>query len=126
MRYSACFLVLLAGLSLSLPTSHGKDKPKELTVPKDGLKLTGTVDQKDPKVPVEFEGNKGNLPAKLYQIKMAAKTKYLIEMDADDQKELDAFLVVQDKDGKQLAADDDSGGGLNARLEFTAPADGTY
>src|SRR5260370_28044109 len=38
----------------------------------------------------------------------------------------DAFLVVQDAGGKQLVFDDDSGGNLNAKLDFTPPADGTY
>jgi hypothetical protein len=128
MKNTALGLTLVLGLSFSLQTSQAKDKdkPKELDVPKDGLKLEGTVARTDTKVRVEAEGKKGDLPAKLHQIKMVAKTKYVIEMDAEDQKQLDAFLVIQDKDGKQLAFDDDSGGGLNARLEFAPSANGTF
>src|SRR5439155_34444 len=57
------------------------------------------------------------------QLKMTGGTKYRLDMVSDD---LDSFLVVQDQGGKQLAFDDDSGGNLNARLDFTPPADGTY
>lgn len=41
--------------------------------------------------------------------------------------DFDAYLVLEDESGDQLAVDDDSAGNLNARIsEFTLPADGTY
>jgi hypothetical protein len=40
--------------------------------------------------------------------------------------DLDAYAVVQDRTGKVLARDDDSGGGLDARLRYTLPYTGTY
>ena len=43
-----------------------------------------------------------------------------------DSKEIDSVLVVQDKTGKQLAWDDDSGGGLNSLLTIDILQDGTY
>lgn len=39
---------------------------------------------------------------------------------------LDPFLVLNDPDGLPLVTDDNSGGGLNARLTFVIPADGRY
>ncbi len=38
----------------------------------------------------------------------------------------DAYAIIQDSTGKRLASDDDSGGGTNARVVFTLPADGAY
>jgi hypothetical protein len=43
-----------------------------------------------------------------------------------DPKALDPYLYVDDATGKQLAEDDDSGGGLNARIVLRAEQDGTY
>jgi hypothetical protein len=40
--------------------------------------------------------------------------------------DFDAYAVIQDAGGTVLARDDDSGGGLNARIIFTLPATGTY
>ncbi len=38
----------------------------------------------------------------------------------------DAYAIIQDSTGQRLAADDDSGGGTNARIIFTIPRDGAY
>ena len=38
----------------------------------------------------------------------------------------DAYLRLEDADGKQLAEDDDGGEDQNARLRFQAPKTGTY
>lgn len=40
--------------------------------------------------------------------------------------DFDAYAVIQDGNGNVLARDDDSGGGLNARIIFTLPATGVY
>ena len=39
---------------------------------------------------------------------------------------LDPVLCIEDAKGKQLARDDDSGERQDAKLDWTAPADGTY
>jgi hypothetical protein len=39
---------------------------------------------------------------------------------------LDPVLRIEDAAGKQVAADDDSGGAQEPRVDWTAPADGTY
>jgi serralysin len=56
---------------------------------------------------------------------VAGKT-YVIDMVSPDPKALDPYLVLTDATGKKLAEDDDSGGGLNARITFRAEQAGTY
>jgi hypothetical protein len=90
----------------------------ELTVPRRGLQIDGTVERNEPE--------DAPLPARMYLVKMSAKKTYRIDMTAQDQKQLDAFLIVQDLEGNVLAVDDNSGGGRNARLSFSPPRDGTY
>jgi hypothetical protein len=60
---------------------------------------------------------------KQFDLQMAGGVLYLIDLKSS---EFDAFLRVEDADGKVLAEDDDSGGSQNARLLFRAPASGTY
>lgn len=40
--------------------------------------------------------------------------------------EVDAYLILVGPGGREVAQDDDSGGGTNARIIATLPADGTY
>jgi S1-C subfamily serine protease len=55
----------------------------------------------------------------------AGKT-YIIEMNRATEGPLDPFLVLLDPLNQKLATDDDSGGGLNARIIFKAPTTGIY
>jgi hypothetical protein len=41
-------------------------------------------------------------------------------------RDFDAYLIVYDDLGKELARDDDSGGDLDAQIMFRAPYTGTY
>ena len=59
-------------------------------------------------------------------MKLAAGKTYVIDMVSPDQKALDPYLVLTDAAGKKLAADDDSGGGLNARITFRAEHAGIF
>lgn len=81
--------------------------------------ITGTITDADPRDPLDKK------PYHVHRITMKAGQRFTIEMRADP-KELDPFLKIKDADGKVLAQDDDSGGGLNARIVFTAPRDGEY
>jgi serine protease Do len=118
-----------AALALALACLTGRahgQADKVYSVGKDGLKIEGTVEATDKKVEIEVKDKRGSLPAKLYPVKLTGGVKYRILMSSDA---LDAFLVLQDAAGKQLAFDDDSGGGskgLDAQIDFTAPKDGTY
>ena len=77
-----------------------------------GLELRGQLDKQPPTL--------------VYQVKLAAGKTYVIDMVSPDQKALDPFLILLDAVGKKLAEDDDSGGGLNARITFRAAKAGTY
>jgi len=63
------------------------------------------------------------MPAKRFEVRLQAGKQYRLMMDS---KDLDSFLVLQDKAGKELAFDDDSGGGLNSLLLYTPSSDDTY
>jgi hypothetical protein len=58
-----------------------------------------------------------------YDVEMNGDKTYVIDLMS---KQFDAFLRLEDAGGKQLAQDDDSGGGTNARIRFKAPGAGVY
>src|SRR5262249_42647959 len=58
-----------------------------------------------------------------YVVKLKADRTYVIDMTS---AAFDTFLELYDPAGKKIADDDDSGGGLNARIIVTAPRDGEY
>jgi hypothetical protein len=61
--------------------------------------------------------------AKAFNVDLNAGTTYWIDMRS---KDIDCYLRLTDAAKKELAADDDSGGGQDARIVFACPADGTY
>jgi serine protease Do len=60
---------------------------------------------------------------KVHVVKLTAGTTYTIDLES---VHIDAYLRLEDPDGKQVAEDDDGGGNLNSRIVYTAPADGEY
>jgi WD40 repeat protein/tRNA A-37 threonylcarbamoyl transferase component Bud32 len=60
---------------------------------------------------------------KIYSVKLKAGKTYQIDMKS---KDIDSYLRLEDAVGEQLAEDDDSGGGQDARIIFNCPADGVY
>jgi TPR repeat protein len=62
-------------------------------------------------------------PFKLFLVKMEAGKTYRVNMDSGS---FDAFLRIEDENGKHLADDDDGGGDLNAQILFRPRATGTY
>jgi len=63
----------------------------------------------------------------------AASVEYSLTLDAEqsviialESLDFDTYIEVLDNSGASIASDDDGGDGLNSRLEFTAPAAGTY
>src|SRR5262249_55350269 len=87
------------------------EDPKVLEVGK-GLSINGTLDKAKPE--------------QVYHVKLHKGGTYVIDMISPNPKALDPFLRLLDAAGKKLAEDDDSGGNLNARILFSAPATGTY
>jgi predicted Zn finger-like uncharacterized protein len=60
---------------------------------------------------------------KLYQIDLQAGRNYVIDMESTA---FDAYLRLEDARGRPLMEDDDSGGNLNARMQFTPNQTGSY
>jgi hypothetical protein len=81
------------------------------------LDVTGQLTRQDPPYP-----RRGG-PHKVYPVKLEAGKNYQIDMVS---RVLDAYLFVEDAGGTVLAQDDDSGGGLNARIVFQPPRTATY
>ncbi|GEM_PF-6170460 len=90
-------------------------------VGKDGLKIDGKLTKDEPplvNVPVaELKG----APHQVFHVKLHKGQHYIIDLVS---KDFDAFLILLDAAGKRLAYDDDSGGGLNSRIAFSASSDG--
>src|SRR5262249_42141622 len=65
-----------------------------------------------------------NCYCKTYKIEMKPKTTYIIELDS---KDFDAYLRLENEEGKQVAYDDDGAGvGLNAKMVYNCDKAGTY
>src|ERR1700693_430998 len=104
----------LAMALLALPAIIGAGEPAKVhRVGKDGLTLPGEIVATDAKVKVMAGNQSLLLPAKRFEVELAAGKRYRVTLDSD---EIDSVLVVQDANGKQIAWDDDSGGGLNSLL----------
>lgn len=60
---------------------------------------------------------------KAFTLNLEKGKAYRIELQSGD---FDAFLVLEDPNGNIIAQDDDSSGGVNARITFTPEAAGLY
>src|SRR5262249_61673489 len=60
---------------------------------------------------------------KVHEVKLEVGKFYAIDLES---AAFDAYLRLEDAAGKQLAEDDDSGGGTNARLLFRPAHSGAY
>jgi hypothetical protein len=109
--------------------------------PPEVLASTDTLTPTDP----AFEGK----PAKRYKVRLEAGRQYVIDMkalggqpfkphqgriedlhDVIQQQALeipnDPYLILLDSQGKEVARDDDSGGGLDARIRFSPKKSGDF
>lgn len=84
------------------------------------LSTEGEIRADDPRDPVR------NHPGKIHTITMRKGMEYTIDLERREAKGLDPYLRIENAAGKELGADDDHGGDLNARLVFVPPANGTY
>jgi peroxiredoxin len=105
---AVAFLAAAPGL---LPAGQDKDKVFQ------DLKVDGQLTNDDPK------DKKIGSASKVYTVKMGKGNVYTIDMRS---KQLDSYLRLEDKDGKELDEDDDSGGNLDARIVFNCTKDGEY
>jgi hypothetical protein len=119
------YVALVAGFTSLLPASQaGGEKTYEVSG-KAALTIEGNIAEHDPKfkiVPVPMK-NEAMLPGKVFQVKLKGGKRYRIAMSSS---QVDSVLMVKDAADKQLAWDDDGGGGLNALIMFDPPKDDTY
>ena len=98
---------------------------REKNVEPSKLTLAGSIHDIGKGLELRDQLNK-QTPSLVYQVNLAAGKTYVIDMVSPNTQALDPFLVLTDATGKQLAEDDDSGGGLNARIVFRAEQTGDF
>jgi len=110
-------------LLISTATSRAFQGDKVHEVGKDGLKIDGKLAANDPRDAV-----RANSYAKVYLVKLQKDKTYTVRLNSPDQKALDPWLRIEDDKKKELASNDDDfeEKTLNSRIDFKAPADGTY
>jgi len=81
-----------------------------------GQTMTGQLSATDPKL------SDGSVYQAWTYVGQAGESIQVDVLSAD----FDAYAIIQDGNGVKLAADDDSGGGTNARINFTLPYSGAY
>lgn len=91
----------------------GEAKPR--AIGKDGLSITDQINQNN----VSDLGKLG----KVYSVQLKKGQTYQIDLAS---AAFDSYLYLFDGNSKLLAQDDDSGGDLNARIEFRADRDGVF
>jgi CHAT domain-containing protein/tetratricopeptide (TPR) repeat protein len=107
-KHMTAVMVLLAA---SLPAGGLRgQQPRPANEPL--LNVAGELTRADPLDPVLKKGFH-----KVYRVKLAAGAYYQIDLAS---KDFDAYLRLEDSNGKQVAEDDDSGGEQNARLVYGA------
>jgi hypothetical protein len=112
-------LACLASLVIFGPLAAGEKKgtPEKKTKEFTPIKIDGQLAETDPK------DKKLDQPCKLHKVDLAKGKTYVIDLIG---KGFDAYLRLEDPDGKQVAEDDDSGGALNARITYSPVVSGSF
>lgn len=93
----------------------GDTPPKSLVI--NGSAIAGRLGPGSNVLPVD------NSFFDVYAFEGRAGQRVQIDMRS---REIDAYLILLDPDGNEVAQDDDGGGGPNSRIVATLPANGTY
>jgi hypothetical protein len=119
MRALACVsLTLLFAISDALALAHAGHPEKGAEPPFGGKQISGELTATSAK-----DKARPNRYCDVHEVKLKAGQTYQIDLASRD---FDAYLRLEDSAGRQLAEDDDSGGGFNARLVFTPATSATY
>src|SRR5262249_30177730 len=78
------------------------------------IEETGQLVDSDPQVKSSKPTHM--MSSQRFEVQLQAGRQYRLTMDSLD---LDSYIILQDKAGRELAYDDDSGGGLNSLLNYT-------
>jgi hypothetical protein len=123
-QWSAALVIAVSLLLVASYATEAGDKDKKLTPAagkialKDGKgEAKGKLDEKDAK-----DASRTDCYCKVYTVKLEAGKTYQLDCNSD----WDNWLRIEDAKGKQLAEDDDSGGGTNAQILFECKTAGEY
>jgi hypothetical protein len=116
-------LALLAACGLGLPALAGPPgevgKPQEIKVKQGAVvRIDGELTDSDAVLDRRF--------VKIYPVHLEKGKSYQIDLRSADYKYFDPLLLLRDAQGRTLQQDDDSGGGVNARLTFTPKETADY
>jgi hypothetical protein len=104
-------------ISLAAVLAQEARKAETITL-KDGKAVVeGSLKMEDEKDTVQKQ------PCKVFIVDFKSGQNYRIDMRS---LEIDSYLRLEDPTGKELAKDDDSGGFVNARINFHCRMDGAY
>ena len=78
----------------------------------------GALNKRDP-----FDFEREKCYRHIHEFNLKAGKTYTFDLASDD---FDSYLRLEDADGNKLAEDDDGAGFLNARIVYTAAADGPH
>jgi S1-C subfamily serine protease len=98
--------------------------PVDLSKAREVVRLNGVLAAQDPNDRVQQKSHH-----KVHMVPMTAGRTYVIDMvDVGNPPaaKFDPFLRLEDPGGMEVAHDDDSGGGLNARIVYLATQTGSY
>jgi len=123
-RTRQSWVALVMTASILIVSSYATEAGEKLSpaVGKIALKdgkgeVKGKLDANDPK-----DASRGECYCKIYAIKLEAGKTYQFDCKSD----WDNWLRIEDAKGKQLAEDDDSGGGTDAQIVFECKTAGEY
>jgi formylglycine-generating enzyme required for sulfatase activity len=105
------------------PTDKSKDQPGKKEQVISAVLEKGTFTTSAQLAASDFEDPILRAKRKVYVVELQTARKYKIDLVSDD---FDAFLRLEDSDGKEIARDDNSGGGHNARLLIAPSQSGSY
>lgn len=105
-----------SGRASSTARQQGDFSPPQALV-LNGTPIQGRLSRGDNILPVD------NSLFDIYTFEGQAGEQIQIEMTS---REIDPFLILLDPNGREVAQDDDSAGGQNARIQATLPMNGSY
>jgi hypothetical protein len=123
MHIRISILVLASVLTAALPIvsarqgAEGKERTVKLELREGKAIRTDSLTSNDPK-----DKRRGWI-CKTYAIELKAGRVYQIDMVSN---KIDSYLRLETAEGKQIAEDDDSGGGINARIIYRPGKEGTH
>lgn len=109
-------MTLAAGVALLAGCGGGGGRTAPLRRISMNAEVSGMLRSNDPRL-------NDNSVYHLYTFRGSAGQNIQIDVMASD---FDAFAILQDASGRELARDDDGGDGLNARISYVLPSNGMY